>query len=81
MLATSFGFVLRGASYLSSKEMLGRPQPHPLRQVSCSLHSTLLPSFSSSLFPWLPFPVFSSLSLLAGLPAYLRDDEFSAWLQ
>lgn len=74
VLAASFGFLgfgLSGASYLCSEEVLGGPQPHPLGQVSCSLCSTLLPLFSTSLFPWRPFPFFNSLSLFAGLPAYV----------
>lgn len=34
---------------------MGWPQPHLFRQVCCSLYSNLLPCFSYSLFPWLPF--------------------------
>lgn len=50
VLAASFGFGLSGAFYLCSEEVLGGPQPHPPKQVSCSLCSTLLPLFSTSLF-------------------------------
>lgn len=61
VLATSFGFLgfgLGGVTYLKLWRSVGWPQPRPFRQVSCSLCSTLLPCFSSSLFPWLPFLFF-----------------------
>lgn len=66
---------LSGASYLNSEKAMGRPWPHSLWQIPCSLHSTLS-SISFSVSPWLPclFSIYSACLLACwpvGLSAYV----------